>query len=61
MARDAQNALFDREAEQLAAMLRASRIDVSGDVPGFESVATAIGTRCLRNSATGGAWRSRRV
>ena len=42
-------------------MFIASRIDVIGDVPGLQSVATAIGTPCLRKSSTGGAWVSRRV
>ena len=35
-------------------MFIASVGDSNGDVPGLQSVATAIGTLCLRSSATGG-------
>ncbi len=36
------------------------RIEVVGEVPGLQSVATAIGTPCLRKSSIGGARVSRR-
>ena len=36
------------------AMFIASVGDSKGEVPGLQSVATAIGTLCLRSSATGG-------
>jgi hypothetical protein len=36
------------------ALLIASVGDSKGDVPGLQSVAMAIGTLCLRSSATGG-------
>jgi hypothetical protein len=41
-------------------MFIASRIDVSGEVPGLQSVATAIGTPAARSCATGGGVVSRR-
>ena len=37
----------------------ACRNDSSGDVPGLQSVATAIGTPCARNSSSGGSVVSR--
>ena len=42
-------------------MLIASRSEVIGDVPGFKSVATAIGTPNSRISAIGGSLVSRRA
>ena len=41
-------------------MFIAKRIDANGDVPGFRSVATAIGTPAVRNFSTGGICFSRR-
>ena len=35
-------------------MFMVSSSEVSGEVPGLQSVATAIGTPCLRNSSIGG-------
>ena len=35
------------------------RIDNNGDVPGLQSVATAIGTPCSRNASSGGSRVSR--
>ena len=40
-------------------MFMASSSEVIGEVPGLQSVATAIGTPCFRNSAIGGAFVSR--
>ena len=34
--------------------------DVEGDVPGLQSVATAMGTPCARNAAIGGTCVSRK-
>jgi len=39
---------------RVQAMFIASVGESMGDVPGLQSVATAIGTLCLRSSATGG-------
>ena len=36
------------------------RMDVSGDVPGLQSVASAIGTPCFRSGSIGGSFVSRR-
>ena len=38
-------------------MFIVSSSEVSGEVPGLQSVATAIGTPCLRKSSTGGRFR----
>ena len=38
-------------------MFMASSSEVSGEVPGLQSVASAIGTPCRRNSSTGGCLR----
>src|SRR5260370_173658 len=43
------------------AMLRASKIDVQGEVPGLQSVAIASATPASRNDATGGGVVCRRV
>ena len=43
----------------VAAMFRTSNGDVSGDVPGLQSVASAIGTPAARNAAIGGSTVSR--
>ena len=40
--------------KSVAAMFIASRSEVSGDVPGLQSVATAIGTPTRRSASTGG-------
>ena len=45
----------------VAAMFIASSGEVSGDDPGLQSVARAIGTPWRRIASTGGACRSRRV
>jgi len=43
------------------AMFSIVRIEVQGEVPGLQSVATAIGTPCRRSRSTGGALVSRSV
>jgi hypothetical protein len=42
-------------------MLSISVGDSTGEVPGLQSVATAIGTPCLRSRSTGGFFVSERV
>lgn len=42
-------------------MFNASSKEFSGEEPGLISVASAIGTPCLRNKSIGGAWVSRNV
>ncbi len=54
MPRDAAQCLLRVNPNRVHAMVRASKIDVQGEVPGLESVATAISTPASRSSATGG-------
>ena len=49
-------AFVDGEAEQVAPMFIVSSSEVSGEVPGLLSVASAIGTPCRRIASTGGIW-----
>ena len=44
----------------VAAMFMTSSGEVSGEVPGLQSVASAIGTPCLRSRSMGGTRVSRR-
>ena len=58
--RRAKQRFLRRQAPQGARMFIASSREVMGEVPGLQSVDTAIGTPASRNAATGGCTVSRR-
>lgn len=59
LAGDAGNAFFHGQRKQRRTMFMVSSSEVSGEVPGLLSVASAMWVPCLRNSSTGGFFVSR--